>query len=115
MKEVANEVQGKLEYLRENIEKYKTFSVPIEKQITKINKDGNESIVTISYKIKCIDSARFMATSLSDLVDNLTVCIHEIKCKDWDCFLENESAKSNLIKDKCLFCNKYYSNEMMKS
>ena len=52
-----------------------------------------------------------MATSLSDLVDNLTVCIHEIKCKDWDCFLENESAKSNLIKDKCLFCNKYYSNK----
>ena len=37
--------------------KYKTFSVPTEKEITGINKDSNESIVTISYKIKFIDNA----------------------------------------------------------
>ena len=36
-------------------------------------KDGNGSIVTISYKIKLIDSARFMTTLLSNLVDNFTV------------------------------------------
>ena len=29
----------------------------------KIDKDGNESVVTICYKIKLIDSARFMASS----------------------------------------------------
>ena len=28
-----------------------------------IDKDGNESVVTISYKIKFIDSARFMVSS----------------------------------------------------
>ena len=51
--------------------KVQTFSVPIEKEITKIDKDGNESVVTISCKIKFIDGKRFMATILSNLVDNL--------------------------------------------
>ena len=44
-------------------------------------------VLTISYKLKFIDSTRFMATSLSNLVDNLTEEIHKIKCKDCDCFL----------------------------
>ena len=35
-------------------------------------------MVTISYKIKLIDSARFMETLLSNLVDNLTEGIHKI-------------------------------------
>ena len=39
-----------------------------------------------------------MATSLSNLVDNPTEGIHEIKCKDCDCFLEYESVKENSIK-----------------
>ena len=38
----------------ENKEQYKTFSVPIKKEITKIDKDGNESVVTISYKINLL-------------------------------------------------------------
>ena len=66
IKILANEFEGQFECLGENTEKYKTFSVPIEKEITKIDKDGNESVVTISDKIKFIDSARFMATSLSN-------------------------------------------------
>ena len=48
-------------------------------KVTKRDKDGNESVVTISYKIKFINSERFMATSLSNLVDNLTEGIHNIK------------------------------------
>ena len=55
-----------------NTEKYKTSSILIEKEVTKVDKDVNESVVTMSYEIKCIDSAKFMATSLSNLVDNLT-------------------------------------------
>ena len=35
-----------------------------------------------------------------------------IKCKDCDCFLEYESDQNNLIRYKCLFCNKYYSNKI---
>ena len=53
-----------------------------------------------------------MATSLSNLVDDLTEGIQEIKCKDCDCFLEYESVKDNLIKYKCLSCNKSYLNKI---
>ena len=74
-----------------------------------IDKDGNESVVTISYKIEFIDSARFMASSLSNLVNNLGEVIHQIKFRDCNCFLEYESVKDNLIKYKCLTCNKDYS------
>ena len=52
-----------------------------------------------------------MATSLSNLVDKLTEGIHKIKCKDWNRFLEYESVKDNLIKYKCLSCNKDYSSK----
>ena len=65
--------------------------------------------MTISYKTKLIDSERSVATSLSNLVDNLIEGVHKIKYKDCDCFLEFESVKDNLIKYKCLSCNKEYS------
>ena len=52
--------------------KVQNLSVPIKKEVRKIDKDGNGCVVTISYKIKFIDSARFIATSLSNLVINLT-------------------------------------------
>ena len=45
-------------------------------------------------------------------MDDLTEGIQEIKCKDCDCFLEYESVKDNLIKYKCLSCNKSYSNKI---
>ena len=48
MEELANEFKGQFECLRENTEKYKTFSVPLEKEITKIDKDGNENVTTVS-------------------------------------------------------------------
>ena len=66
----------------------------------------------MSYKAKFFDSERFMATSLSNLVDNLTEGIHKIKCKNYDCFLEYESVKNNSIKYKCLSCNENYSNRI---
>ena len=92
--------------------KDRTSPIPVEKEVTKTDKDGNESVVNISYKIKFINSARFMTTSLSNLVDNLAEGIHKIKCKDCDCFLEYESVKDNLIKCKFLCCNKNYSNKI---
>ena len=56
-------------------EKYITFSVPIKKKIE--TKD-----IEVTYKIKFIDSFKFMATSLSKLVDNLTEDIRGDKCID---------------------------------
>ena len=92
--------------------KVQTFSVPIEKEVTKIDKDGNESVVTRFYKIKFIDGARFMASSLSNLVDNIAEGIHKIKCKVFVYFLEYEILNSNFIKYKCLSCDKDYSNKL---
>ena len=112
IKELADEFEVQFEGLGENTEKYKPFLVSIEKEITNVDKEGNESVVTISHKIKFIDSARFMATLLSNLVDNLTEGIHKNKCKDCDCFLEYGSVKDNLIKQKCLSCNKDYLNKI---
>ena len=71
-----------LNVLGGNTEKHKTSSVTIEKEVTNINKDDNESAATISYKIKFIDSARFIPTSLSNLVDNLTEKNQKNKYKD---------------------------------
>ena len=92
--------------------KYKTFSVPIKNKIINIDKDGNETAETISYKIKFVDSGRFMAISLSNIVDDLTDRIHKIKCKNCGSFFEYESLKDNSIKYKCLSCNTNYSKKL---
>ena len=81
IKELANQFEEQLECLGENKEKHKTYSLPIKKEITEIDKDSNKSVVNISYKIKFIDSAKFMVSSLSNLVDNLPERIHKINCK----------------------------------
>ena len=112
IKELANEFHGEFECLGQNTEKYKTFCVPIEKEVIKINKDGNGSVITMSYKMKFNDSARFMASSLSNLVDSVAEGIHIIKCKDCECFLEYESVRDKLIKYKCLSCNRDYLNKL---
>ena len=77
--------------------KYWTFSVLIEKEVTNIDKDANERVFTISYKIKFIDITRFMASSLWNLVDNVAEGTHKIKCKDFICFFEYETVKEYLI------------------
>ena len=61
---LAKEVDGQLECLGENMEKNIAFSVAIKKEL-----DNNK---TITYKLKFIDKFRFMSTSLSSLVDNLS-------------------------------------------
>ena len=98
IKELPNEFEGQLECLMENTKTFQTFSIPIEvKEIKKIDKDGNESVVTISFERKFIDIARFMATSLSNLVHNLIEGIHKIKCKNFHCFLEMKVKVSKKI------------------
>ena len=66
---------------------HKFFCFNEKRKLQKIDNYGNESVVIISYKIKFIDSAIFMANSLSNLVDNLAVGFPKIKCKECDCFL----------------------------
>ena len=81
IKELAKEFEGNFECLGENTEKYITFSIPIKKKID--NKD-----LEITYKIKFIDSYRFMSSSLSKLVDNLSEGIHDNKCSDCESNLD---------------------------
>ena len=105
IKELASEFDGNFECLGENTEKYITLSVPIKKKIDNKNID-------ITYKIKFIDSFRFMATSLSKLVDNLTGNIHNDKCIKWKsnlCFVRVMNEK---LLFKCIDCNKEYEKEL---
>ena len=64
------EFEGEFECLGENAEKYITFSVPLKKE-----DDGK-----ITYKLKFIDSYRFMSTLLSNLVDSLKG-VYDKECK----------------------------------
>ena len=83
IKELAEEFKNQFTFLGENTEKYITFRVPIEKEVTRIDKNGEEITKYISYILQIIDSARFMADSLSNLLNNLSEGIHRIKCKFW--------------------------------
>ena len=55
------------------MEKYITFSVPIKKEC--------DNTKTITHKLKFIDSFRFMSTSLSELVDDMSGIFNNIECK----------------------------------
>ena len=71
--QLAEEFKGELNCIGENMEKYITFSVPIKKEC-----DNGK---TIAYKLRFIDSFRFMSTSLSELVDNMSGNFNSIECK----------------------------------
>ena len=47
IKELSKECEGQFECLEKNIKNYATFSVPINKEIKRIDKDGNDKIVNI--------------------------------------------------------------------
>ena len=68
---LAEKFEGQFMCLGENTEKLITFSVPMQKEFKRIGKNGDEIIKTICYKFKLIDSERFMACSLSNLINNL--------------------------------------------
>ena len=77
LNQLAIEFKGELNYIGDNMEKYITFSVPIKKEV--INNNGDKKIIT--YKLKFIDSFRFMHSSLSKLVDNMSGNFNSIECK----------------------------------
>ena len=64
IKRLAREFKGNFECIGENTERYITFSVPVKKE--------HDNGKTTTYKLKFIDSYRFMQDSLSNLVDNLS-------------------------------------------
>ena len=56
---------------RKKLRKIYTFLVPIKREL-----DNDK---TIRFKMKFIDNFRFMSSSLSDLVDNLSEALHNNK------------------------------------
>ena len=90
-----------MNFFGNNTEKY----ILKEKEVKKIDKDGNENFVPISYQ-------RFMMSLSSNLANNLAGGVQKIKCKDHNCFLKYRSVKGNLINYECLSCNNNYSNEI---
>ena len=78
---VLQEFKKQFTCLGENFEKYITFTVLIEKEVTRIDKNGEEITKHIPYILQFIYSARCMASSLSTVDNNLSEGIHRIKCK----------------------------------
>ena len=132
IKELAEKFKKQFTCLGENTGKYITFTVPTEKEVTRIDKNGE--VIKNIYVLQFIDNARLLiASSLSNLVNNLSRRIHRIKCKlrhgdkkcekcgikyqHCNCFLENTNLKDDLIEYKCLTCNESYQrklDEMLK-
>ena len=81
IKLLAEEFERYFTCLRPNAEKQITFSVPLEKEVGRIDIKGIEMTKTISYILQFINSARFMATVLSNLVNNLAGEVYTMKCK----------------------------------
>ena len=107
IKELVKEFEGNFECLGENTEKYITFSVPLKKKIENKN-------IEITYKIKFIDSYRFMSSSLSKLVNNLSEGLHNNKCVDCQSCLDYIKTKNQKLILKCFNCKQYYEKGFNK-
>ena len=107
IKELAKEFDRNFECLGKNTEKYITFSVPLKKKIE--NKDTE-----ITYKIKFIDGYRFMSSSISKLVDNLSEGVHNNKCVDCNSCLDYIKIKNKKLLLKCFNCNAYFRKKFNK-
>ena len=95
--------------LRRKYRKYITFSVPLKKE--------NDNGEIITYKLKFIDSYRFMQTSLSSLVDNLS----EVYVKECKRCMERKKITVNCefigfdngrLNYKCKECKKSCTKEL---
>ena len=106
IKELVKEFDGNFECLGENTEKYITFSATIKKNIESKN-------IEITYKIKFIDSYRFM--SLSRLIDNLSEGIHNNKCVDCESNLDYvQITKNEKLILECFNCKQRYRKKFNK-
>ena len=119
IKELAEEFKKQFTCLGENTEKCITFTVLIEKEITRIYKNEEEITKNISYLLQFINRNKIYGylSSLSDLVYNLSEGLHRIKCKlghddkkcetcrikckYYGCFFEYANFKDDLIEYKC--------------
>ena len=79
--------------LGKHTERHLTVSIPVEKEVKQLVKNGAQITKGISYKLEFVDSTRFMASSYS-----FKKGTHEIKCKNRYC---NKKSQTCRIKYKC--------------
>ena len=72
--------------------------MPIKKEI-----DNGK---TMTYKLKFIDSFRFVSSSLSRLADNLSDGLYNDKCIDCKSYLDYMITKDDQLNFKCFECKK---------
>ena len=68
---MAQEFNQQFTCLRETTGKYITFTIPTQKEVARIDKNGEEIAKNISYILQFIDSARFMTSTLSNLCQGI--------------------------------------------
>ena len=107
IKDLVKEFEGNFDCLGENTEKCITFSVTLKKKI-------ENKTLEITYKIKFIDSFRFMSSSLSKLVDNLSEGIHNNKCADCKSNLDYIKTKNEKLILECYNCKQLYRKKFNK-
>ena len=88
--------------------------MPIKKEITNKDKDGNEKAAKILYNIKFVDSYRFMSTSLSNLFNNLSDVVHNDKCGDCKSCLDYMTTKDEQVTFRCFEFKKNYKKDFNK-
>ena len=71
--QLAIQFKGEVNCIGDNMENYITFSVPIKKELN----NGK----TVTYKLKFIDSIRFMKNSLLEFADNTSEIFKSEECK----------------------------------
>ena len=105
IRQLAKEFKGNFDCLGENTEKYITFSVPIKKEL----KNGK----VIIYKLKFIDSYRFMSTLLSSLIDNSTE-INNTKEPENE-FIINMRSIAALLSSHIIICQRLIKKNLKKN
>ena len=68
----------------------------------------------MSYKIKFIDSFRFMSSSLANLAGNLSEELHSDECTDCKSYLDYMSFKDNQLIFRCFEHKKNYKKDFNK-
>ena len=75
----------------------------------RIDKNGEEITKNVSYILEFINSARFMASSLSHLVHNLSEGIHKIECK-----YGHDDKKCETFRIKYKYCGFFLITQTLK-
>ena len=84
--------------------KINNFFSANQKGSYKKDKNENDKIKKLPYKTKFIDSYRFMSTSLSNLVSNLSEGLHNDRCIDCKSCLDYMKNKDEQLIFRCFRC-----------